>query len=588
MEKFNSTSIFTGYIKQLLSSFNLPKIRVYTKEHADYKNKYGVESPEILQTIVSSTDSAGKPIYPENLRYVPYLKGKRIQELINGKWIDVGGRGGNFDHVHFYNYGEPLLNYTKKLILKNNIYDSYTHEYLGDYLRFQRDYLGINLMPLYNCFSNRECPELHINNNSFTFDTSDKRYKIYMLPVKLFKKYTIAIDSDFPIELCCGLYSNTQDTSTKSNKLVGLTYQKINYSQFSQPFLYTKLFDKELLNNELGTNLSEISFNEKNLKLFIKVPISNTSTIIILEGDYRGWNDTILFSPQKTIPLEFDGYKNTDGTFINKSGSNTFELEDIALNLINGKIYKYTTVEKKIKNKEGKEEIIKENTFKPIGSIWKDNSAIYSLNNFKFISKRKRIIVDNTIEYPNFKNNLPNGWLQEHPKEKVKPNDAYFNTYECKLYLNYFAKDISIENHSVINLEKAAMEKDLTFPLITTLQLLRANTHEQHPFADRLIEYLVENAITSREDEVADNVKRTQKAVENNKFTNNYKPITYGIWDDQLNKILYEFMNSHNSDYTKNHDVLGYVDKDIEQIYYYWKDNKQVSLANTYLDEEDK
>ena len=43
MEKFNSTSIFTGYIKQLLSSFNLPKIRVYTKENADYKNKWLVK-----------------------------------------------------------------------------------------------------------------------------------------------------------------------------------------------------------------------------------------------------------------------------------------------------------------------------------------------------------------------------------------------------------------------------------------------------------------------------------------------------------------------------------------------------------------
>ena len=83
MEKFNSTSILTGYIKQLLASFNLPKIRVYTKEYADYKFNHGVESPEILRTIITSIDSTGKTIYPENLKYVPYLKDKRIQELVN-------------------------------------------------------------------------------------------------------------------------------------------------------------------------------------------------------------------------------------------------------------------------------------------------------------------------------------------------------------------------------------------------------------------------------------------------------------------------------------------------------------------------
>ena len=162
----------------------------------------------------------------------------------------------------YYNYGNKLLNYTKRLILKNNVYDSYTHEYLGDYLRFQRDYNNLNLMPLYNCFSNRACENLKISGEitevitkgtkrenrvvtehktNFIFDTKDTNYKIYMVPVKLFQNYTIAIDSNQPIEMCCGIYNNYQDTRDKFENLPKLTYQKINQSQFTKPFLYTKL-----------------------------------------------------------------------------------------------------------------------------------------------------------------------------------------------------------------------------------------------------------------------------------------------------------------------------------------------------------
>ena len=39
LHKFGSTGIVTGYIKQLLASFNLPTTRIYTREHEAYFEK---------------------------------------------------------------------------------------------------------------------------------------------------------------------------------------------------------------------------------------------------------------------------------------------------------------------------------------------------------------------------------------------------------------------------------------------------------------------------------------------------------------------------------------------------------------------
>jgi hypothetical protein len=142
-------------------------------------------------------------------------------------------------------------------------------------------------MPLYNCFSNRACPKLKLTYKSeelsFNFDTDDSLYKIYMLPIKLFKEYTIAIESELPFEICCGLYGNYQNKSF--NDIVRLTYKKISNSTFSTPILYDKL-TKNLKDN-LGSNtLLEIAQLESDLKLFIKLPKNNKSTIVVLEGNY--------------------------------------------------------------------------------------------------------------------------------------------------------------------------------------------------------------------------------------------------------------------------------------------------------------
>ena len=69
MRKFNTSDIFTGYLKQLLKTFNLPKLKVYTKEHKDYYEKNLKERADILNTITEAINEEGKKYLPNDTHY---------------------------------------------------------------------------------------------------------------------------------------------------------------------------------------------------------------------------------------------------------------------------------------------------------------------------------------------------------------------------------------------------------------------------------------------------------------------------------------------------------------------------------------
>lgn len=510
MFKFNSNHIMTGHIKQILNSFNLPSYRVYTAEHYKFFLEHGYESPELADGL--------------------YIKHDIIREYKNGQWSK---------DLDTYGYNKKYLNLTKTFPIANNIYDSDTHEYLGEFLRFHRDYLGVNLMPLYNCFSNRVCNNLNISvdlqeivSTTITaepeqkaathtysskklkraFYSNDTKYVIYMLPIKFFKKYTIALDCSEGIEMCCGFYQDYLEEFPESlilndaqmrlppvnmgQYLINRTYKTYPLLRFNNPTLwngidetvFNKILDDCMAENasqQTGSNLTleerrylfkqRLFKRENTLKLFIKMPVQNQTSITILEGDYRHYNN-FKYAPEKKV-----------------------------------KVYK----DKVIENING---------------------------------------IDQEVETEKYYTYT----------EWVRRQNKFITNYETTV----LAEDPDVKD-SVLMVELPEVE-DRPFDPISPLQLLMLNTKTSYPFATRLVEYLAGNVITEW-DENTDNIKRAQKIISLN---NNTLDIP-GAWEGKMRNILYDYMMNGKPSGEQFpldiiHDTLGYVDKDVEKFYTAW------------------
>ncbi len=453
MLQFNNNHIFTGYLKQFLSSFNLPTCKIYTAEFEKFYTEHGYEDPRVIESsapiVISSTANRKRPAIG-----ITYLKDGSAQQYC---W-DTSDWNASLDldqnkivkywqskQTLHYN-GNKILGLTKTLKNPTTLYNYQTHEYLGNYLRFLRDYENINLMSMYNCFSNRLCNNIKLRlaiNGAQTLNVNsyDTNYKIYMLPVKLFENYTIAIDCYQGAELFCGFYNEKLDTSIKALDLIKRTYQKVPKALFNQPFIYDKLTvdywnwhdenKQTIVKLEapaigvFGTASStaikpprlfstdkilraEVAMRESELKLFIRVPASNTSSVVVLEGDYRNYNDSL------------------------------YTVDDTH------------------------------------GWRYFSNSTITNFGTEKLCDCRGTCKYKGTCEYKK-------PCEYKGACEYKKPSLPDINSRE--------------------------------FKPISKLQLLALNTGISYPFADRLIEYLVMNVIVPN-DATPDNIKRLQKVME--------------------------------------------------------------------------
>lgn len=116
----------------------------------------------------------------------------------------------------------------------------------------------------------------------------------------------------------------------------------------------------------------------------------------------------------------------------------------------------------------------------------------------------------------------------------------------------------NISDVSFISAVGSTTEK-LSSVMSSNLSLLQDNDGKQHPFSDKLIQYLCRNTIDTRE-MIDDNVKSVIKDLGN--FYHGYD----GQWTRYLRYVLYNrYMQLDNVEELEHTDILGYVDNDIEK-----------------------
>lgn len=150
----------------------------------------------------------------------------------------------------------------------------------------------------------------------------------------------------------------------------------------------------------------------------------------------------------------------------------------------------------------------------------------------------------------------------------IKDNSLYIGVkpYRAQeLKSNPLYKKDSLYNYDIWRLESQIKPGESKFTnylnnyMYSNLNLLFMNNQVSYAFTGRLIEYLLDNVITSN-DIISKNIKRAQESVN---FTSRN-----GIWDDNLRVSIFNktIENANKLDRVIPMDINGFVDKDSEKL----------------------
>lgn len=216
------------------------------------------------------------------------------------------GNGAALRPLKHYTFGLPYPKFSDNFISTYPFYDIETHKRLGQYLRCYRDIYDIDLMPFYNCFTGQYTSGLKITKDGIV-NKPNSTDKIFMIPIKFNKTYTICIDSQSEVWMAPAMINNfqwvtiprLQEDGTFSE--VDLTevlcskkkaIQRFTSTSFTTPIIYE-------LENKTTSNELFLQQHEKYLYLIIQVSSQNNSSLSVLEGNYTKLKSTKIINAEE-------------------------------------------------------------------------------------------------------------------------------------------------------------------------------------------------------------------------------------------------------------------------------------------------
>lgn len=342
MQKFFESTLVSSYIKYLLANCPLPLYPTiqtgenliagltYIYKHnvllctssgkfnginadsfkQDYlyasDDLYATDEDEVMKHWVAKIDESGKVNYSwefkkdEGPAGMPsedadkHLGGLTVTDDIVQVYYQPIAK---FEIIGRYTFGESISNFTKNFISNVNYYDSKTHRALGEYLRCLRDIQGIDLMSLYNCFDYTVRRDLILTQKGVE-EGNNRNNKVILVPIKFNKTYTISIECPFPVIACPILFNGKpllydKEKKSLSNLLLS-SLVSFNSLQFTEPQKIRIVNDPSAVSEQTNSvDIEKITQDcvylykmERYLYLAIQIPAANSSSVVVLEGDY--------------------------------------------------------------------------------------------------------------------------------------------------------------------------------------------------------------------------------------------------------------------------------------------------------------
>lgn len=220
MVEFNKVSNESYFIKNLLYSTFLPLLRTVKENDYIIKDRMYIYKRNIIKCtnsgyMVVKNANMYRDEYPKSLlRKTDDEKVKVGQVYIeehNGGYRKIVGTTGDqrcpieegwleqniadYYIIGEYSFGERNDKFCSNFLSSSEGYDYKTHEKLGHYLRSLRDMYDLNLMPLYNCFSNQLLRNIHITKDRIEKTSKDYQTKVYKVPIRFNEDYTIYMEN---------------------------------------------------------------------------------------------------------------------------------------------------------------------------------------------------------------------------------------------------------------------------------------------------------------------------------------------------------------------------------------------------------